>query len=258
MDLETILGSKALTAVSVNGLLVPVDSLSKTLRSFSEPVLFYCKDFGEHGLSKSGSLFKTKFRGRYFGIISAHQIQKSSYSYQELVLSTDDKGNFVTSSMASFPLEDVDRSGDFDCLAFDFTEPVNAGVLPTTGWFNLSKDWDVGWPPKPDLVVAIGYPSHRNNIDYEKMHYPAGPNAVWGDATKPNISGRLAFKPDPPLDYNPEGMSGSPVFAISVNGMETKLFFAGIVTEAGSYMFHFFPFFRIRKLLSNLMEDSAI
>ncbi len=256
MDIDTIFGTKLHTSVLVNGLYVPAKILAQTLQLYTDPALFHTEEMGPYNLSKSGSLLRVKCNGRYFALMSAHQVigAKSNYNYEQLCLH-DNNGKLYTSHSAIYPVDDLDF--EFDALLFEFTEVVEAGNLQSSIWLDVKLDELSQICPKTMRTLCIGYPGHRNNIDYEKNRYSVAPNAIWGEETTPCIGGNLAFNPSPPLSYEPSGMSGAPVFGIWIEEHVPKIYFAGIVSTASKHKFHFIPRREILSLFEGVFSKES-
>ena len=252
--LDTILGSKLNTSIDMNGLFVPANSLSDYLQRFTDPALYHAHDLDEFQLSKSGSLFRIKYRERYFAITSHHQSKRGGYQYDELVLIGKERNWYYTGHKAIFPVEEQESEYEFDCLIYEFTDLVEAEKLSSSNWFSVNEISATRTTPKPLIVCTIGYPSHRNNIDYSQKSYPIGPNAVWGTEAKSNIRNRLAFTPKPTIDFEPSGMSGAPVFAVERDGELLFGFCAGILTEATRKKFNFIPLNKLKRALDHAIR----
>ncbi|WP_299879892.1 hypothetical protein [uncultured Sulfitobacter sp.] len=246
---ETIVGSRVSTSISHGGLQVPANSLGEYIERFADPAIFNAHELEEYGLSKSGSLTRCRFGDKHFVLTSLHQSRIPGYGFDELILTAECRKTFISSHRAIFPEETCGTESSFDCLAYEFTDLVMAGKLARSNWFELTK-FDIDAPtPKPVLVAAVGYPSHRNIIDYDMNTYAIGPNVVWGVETEPLLRDRLSFIPEAPIDFDPNGMSGGPVFAIveSVVGLELRL--VGILTNASRTAFNFIPLSRLSALI---------
>ncbi|WP_299738506.1 hypothetical protein [uncultured Roseobacter sp.] len=252
--LSTIIGSRISTAVEVNKLLVPASSIVEHLRGYCEPALFHTDGFGEFHLSKSGSAFRAKYKGRYFLFCTAHQMKKQRFDHDQLCLLTGDETKIISSHRAIFSEGTADEKDDFDCNLYEFTEVVENGKLSKSCWYDLCGEMANRPVQKPALVCTIGFPGYRNEIDYTNFHYGVSPNAVWGKEEEPSVKGRLAFKPNPRIDFSPDGMSGGPVFGIELRDDKPKAFFAGLLTEATKEKFHFIARSRMFRLIDHALE----
>lgn len=252
MDLGTVLGSKLATAVRINQLLVPANSITRHLLRYTDPALFHSKGFGKYNMTKAGSLTRLKQSSRYFALITHHQLSTQNYEYDQLTIHNPETQRLVNSEMAIFELESEKSEYNFDCVLFEFTKPVKAGMLSEHGWYDLTQELTEEKLSKPSGVIAIGYPSHRNEIDYETDQYSMAPNSVFGYESTSSLEYRLAFDPEPEIEFDPQGMSGGPVFGISIENLEPEVFFAGIITNASRKKFHFLSRNRISSLISEL------
>ena len=240
-DLDTIIGSKTGTAIKVGGLFVPANSIAKHFQRFTDPGLFHSEGAERYHLSKSGSLFRLTLRNRYFAFTTQHQFDVGKYNYEQLCIMNHETKKMCNSHQAVYQIEKDDDAISLDCVLFEFSEAVAKGDLPRNEWYPLDAEYlDVSLP-KPTRAFTIGYPAHRNDIDYDAATYQTGSNAVWGRETTPKIRGRLAFQPEPKVSFDPKGMSGGPVFGIHLNHLEPVAFFAGILTNASKSRFHFTP-----------------
>ncbi|MFK7940142.1 MAG: hypothetical protein AB8B82_12230 [Roseovarius sp.] len=254
IDLATILGSRINTSALINDLYIPANSIAERLQSFSEPALFHTNGMGQYHLSKSGSLTKIKAANRYFALITQHQLKAADYEYEQLCIFGSSPGRLVTSQSAIFSTDEAEQT-DFDCVIFEFTEGVQSGLIDSGGWYNLGLELSDEYTPKPLIVCAIGYPGYRNNFDYENYVYPVSPNAIWGNECNTKVHARLAFEPHSPVDYDPIGMSGCPVFGIKLAENSVEVFLAGILTNASNKILHFLPRKRITSALHPRLID---
>ena len=238
MELATIIGSKAATAIRVNNLFVPASSIGNHLRAYTDPALFVSKDYEPYNMTKSGSLTRVKFSTRHFAIITHHQLSAPDYKYDQLAIHNPNTKKLITSHQVIFQTDRNTNEADYDCLIFEFTESVEGGALPKSGWYDLTNEIDAKLP-KPNIVFGLGYPGYRNNIDYDNDVYPMAPNLVHGKESRPRIRSRLSFIPDPKIDFSPDGMSGGPVFGCQIKNYTPEIFFAGIITNASKKQFNF-------------------
>jgi hypothetical protein len=80
---------------------------------------------------------------------------------------------------------------------------------------------------------------------YDEKTYAIAPNLVWGDQVDPQISDRRSFVPVNPIDYEPNGMSGAPVFGLELRAQQLHLALAGILTNASAKTFNYLPIWNI-------------
>lgn len=255
-DLETLIGIKASTAFEIGGLFIPANSIAGFLHRYIDPALFFC-DLGHPiEFTKSGSLTRVKFRGRYFALVSSHQVSPEGYDFDQLIIRDPRGRNLLSSHYACFQTEMKDPREDLDLLVFEFTEIVRAGDLPEYIWYDLCRE--AGWEkiPLPMRALCIGYPSEVNNIEYDAERYAAKAVSVWGTPTKSVLSRRAAFSPDGVPIYEPNGMSGGGVFGIFIDHEVPVIFLAGMLTEATKATFNFVTSTRIIRVLERAVEQS--
>lgn len=253
IDLFSRIGISMNTAVKVGNLFFPANSLAKSIDKFCEPGLFHNRDFEEYATTKSGSAFRARLDGRFVALLTAHQLRIPQYEYQQFCIANPERNSFTTSGLAVFSQGSDDEVDDLDIIAFDFTKPVRDGLLSDKYWYDLSGETGRIRTPAGRMVICIGFPGYLNQINYDSRHLEMTSTVIVGSETKTAIPGRLAFKPlaSPPND--PQGMSGAPVFGITISEYGNRVFFAGILTNASTEIFHFLPLTRfVRKLRSAL------
>lgn len=238
--MQTILGRKITTSVVDNSLVVPATSLGPHLRRYTFPAIFQSELNGETILTKGGSLAKVKADGRFFAITAYHVISENNYKLTQLCLPQLRPNYFVTSHAVRLPAS-KEALDQFDFVCFEFTEPVNEGLLDASDWFDATYDLNRTTDVEAVMVGCIGYPSHRNSIQYEERTYAVAPDLVWGDQKSSSIADRRSFSPVSPIDYEPSGMSGAPVFGLELRGRHLHLALAGILTNASSVTFNYLP-----------------
>lgn len=253
-SLRTILGSRIATSAEVNGLIVPANSLTQHLTSYSEPAVFAAEGCGIYNMGLGGSMAKVKIGQRYFTILSQHQFEKGSFDFEQICLFNYETNKMATAEKAIFPIHAKNDTGSIDCVLCEFTEPVLQGNISQNGWYEVGYDLSFEATRSAICVFAVGYPGYRNEIDYDNLNYAIGPNAVIGKETLPFLSDRLSFKPINSLGYDPKGMSGSPVFGIHLSNSYLKVFLAGIVTEASKDQFHFLPLNRLQSFFDRALS----
>lgn len=244
-EIPTFLQSRLETSVRIGPLYYPANAVAEYLRNFCAPCLFHSEYSRPFHLSKGGSVSFLKYRNRFFAMTSLHQFSKARFDYSQLVIGNPARRTLVTPEAAVFPMGSVQHQEDFDCVRLEFSAPVANNLLSEHLWFDLSSSAVTEPQVDPVICFCIGYPGYRNFIDYDQMSYAVAPNAVWGEAKPSALKGRKAFIPIGKLDYEPEGMSGAPVFRIDLEGTSLCLNFAGVLTEATSSMFNYISIDRI-------------
>jgi hypothetical protein len=217
--------------------------------SFAAPALFHTEGLGEFHLTKSGSVTKVFYRGRYFALATYHQFRLGGYNFDQLVLGSLDHRTVHTCNKVVFPQGGPETLDDYDCLLFDFSMAVSSGALHSSGWFDLSHDMNIGMVPKPLCVCSVGYPGEHNSFEYDPPTYAAKALPIFGRECEPLMAGRLSFRPIADLSFDPKGISGCPVFGICEENEGLRANFAGIVTSGTRTALNFISLSRIRRLL---------
>ena len=256
---QTFFETKLATSFKIGELFVTANSLPHFLSTYTQPALFYAhaleKELEHYRLSMGGTAFKVKFRGRYFCLVSAHQIRSpnSLYDYDELCIHSGATKKLFTSHRAIFSENDEGLS--FDAILYEFTDLVKDKQLTSYGWYPLSEKETNSINPKPLKCFSVDFPGHHNFIDYSKLHYSFQPYCAWGEEVESQIEGRLAFSTKPKLSFDPKGMSGSPVFGVEIDQLNPSVFFAGLLTNASREIFHFLPRKRLGLLFRYALDD---
>ncbi len=252
IDLQTILGSKVNTAFRVNGLWVPASSLSSTMPSYCDPAVFYYDGYTPQNFFISGTAFRLSFQGKKVAVCTAHQMELLEADPNQFAVFTESGKKMVTSSQM---IVACDQS--IDLRLFDFSEPSKKGMLDDVVWWKAKREELHDPVPAAVKVFCVGYPGDRNLIDYEQNFFKRQPTAVWGEMCTPGMSDRLAFKVSGSIVDDPDGMSGSPVFGITVDELQPKCFWAGIVANASSSVFNFVPASQVGAMINHLTSKQA-
>jgi hypothetical protein len=233
------------STVSSKGIIAGIHSFTKTFANSIEPLLFYLGDLPETPLSRFGTAFKLNFGGRFFLICTEHQFQDADPTSVVIISERDQKAVTSHRTYFAFPAENGDL--EMDLRMFEFTELVQSGALSNLGWWNAEDT--VSYGDKYEIMVAAGYPSCDNGIDYQLLDVKLAPRGVFGRGIGPTFGRLHGISLDANLLYDPDGLSGSPVFALveSSGGFTAK--FAGIVSNAGRSQINFWPVSELGRLI---------
>ena len=243
----TIFGLALSSSVSLRGIFIPRPSIAGVLEKYADPALFFTTDFPDFPLTKGGSLTRVKYKERYFAITTCHQFDRHSYDYKQLILIGTKVGDGVTSHNSTSPSASGDQRDVIDCVILEFTASVEDGKVEKNRFLEIPLIEKWRFTEDYFCCFCIGYPSHRNNLD--ERHYSMAANAVWGEPCEPLIHRRISFRPFKSLEYEPDGMSGGPVFSLSDDMGRHVVELAGILTNASSRAFNFLPMSEIYPLL---------
>lgn len=234
------------TTVSSKGIIADLHSFTKTLANSIEPLTFYLKEFPDTPFSRVGTAFKFRVRDRYFLVCTEHQFRGADPT--SVVIISEQNQMAITSHQTYFAMPDEDGEAGMDLRIFEFTEPVESGQLCKTGWWNWADTID---EDREDfaLMVAAGYPSFNNEIDYEKLNLNLAPRGIFGRRIGATFGRLHGFAVETPLVYDPDGLSGSPVFALAESSSGFTAKFAGIVSNAGKTQINYWPASTLGRML---------
>lgn len=249
-DPATILGRMLRNSVEFRRIFFPLRAIAGVLERYSDPAIFYSSDFPDFPLSKAGSLFRLRYRGRYLALTTCHQLDVNGYDYHQLSIFGKTRGRVITSGFVTFPLDQDEQREKLDCVVFDFTPGVEEGALDSVNFLELSEVQENASRGELIASFCIGYPSHRNQIDWESENFEIGANAVWGLPCEPLLKGRQSFKVPSHLHYDPKGMSGGPVFSLYMENDQLLADFSGILTNASPQAFNYLPMSEIVRILN--------
>ena len=256
MDLETVIGSVVNTSVRVGALYVPARNIAASLHRFVDPALIHANMEYPFEFTKSGSATKVKYKDRFFALLTEHQFSNQSYNPSDFLILNPGTRLLCTASAYYFQTRSDDKAIDQDLLIFDFTECVEAGDLPKYFWYNICEDSAAHKKFMPNKLICIGYPGAVNNIDFDAPRYDAKAVSIHGNPTRSSVRQRVSFVPDSVPSFEPKGMSGGGVFALSVQNREAVIYFAGMLTNATEHMFNFLSVTRICAALDRVVCGS--
>lgn len=168
-------------------------------------------------------------------VCSAHQLRGIELSDVGLLL--PDGSKLVTSSgVRTFRVSEHTRTTDaYDVAAFDFSAP--ASEFP-----ELMKNFFEFDCVPPDTLnthimafVIAGFPSAYQRYELEeKNHLGMVRRIVVAEPdSQPEDPALLRLKFVQELDFDPDGLSGGPVFVVQLVHGECRVFVGGIVLRAG-------------------------
>ena len=253
IDLESIVGRKINTSVNINGIFVPANSIATAMTTYASPAFFVNPEVPEFEISQWGSLFKAKLGDRFIALLTAHQ--GAAFEFDQLCIYSELDQRALTSNGCTFSRSKELGEESLDLRLYDFTEVVHSGALPSSGWFDLRIANPIQLSVKPSLMFAIGFPHQTNKIDYEIHHIQEQVFAAYGQPSESALSNRSALKLSTPIDLDPDGFSGSPVFGVILDGFRIELHFLGITTNASRSLFNFVPRTLVDQLLDFFLKD---
>ncbi|MCZ8333116.1 MAG: hypothetical protein O9328_02535 [Rhodobacteraceae bacterium] len=216
--------------ISTKGIYSSLQNFTKILANSIEPLLFLIPDSPDTPISRFGTALKVRCNDSFFLVCTEHQFKDADP--ESVVLIHEKNQKLITSHETVFFGKLPSGEPITDLRLFNFTLPVKSGEISETGW------WDYHDRVTPevddfDFLVAVGYPSFSNAIDYDRLDLRLAPRGVFGLRENGALSGLSSIRLVNDLPYDPDGLSGSPAFALVKTsfGFTTKL--AGIVSNAG-------------------------
>ena len=188
-------------------------------------------------VSLRGSAIPIKYRGHYFYVCSQHQLSGCEHERISIMV----HGGQHAISCAGVRFFDQRQDSDVnDIVAFDFTEPCNN--IPDL----KSRFFDFRGPPqgvyvdKIVFLLASGFPFEQQEYDLEDRNHigTLKQKVICFPDHQPADPALLCIRPDPPLDFNPDGMSGGSVFVVQQIGTDFHANLAGMIVRGGSSRIH--------------------
>jgi len=244
--------------VQLNGLLIPVKAMERTLSCYTQPLVIWNHD-DTYSCGLIGSCIGIHYRNRYLLLCTRHQLKiLGGRSYEDVGLLDKDGHSFCSAAGIRHYRDDINDVDLNDLNVFDFTEPCKDREHMKDRFFNLH-----GLPPKVPSnqvvgFVVSGYPSSKQNYGLTEETKQLGfaraqitcSLAPYEDQLKtdPTVLKLLSLSP---LNFDPDGMSGGAAFVIQlVNGIG-HAHLAGMVVRAGSNNFYILTIGYILKFIDS-------
>jgi len=264
LDLS-LLDRRLLTSIKVGNLLVPVEKASNLI-SFSAKALLH-SNFGQRNeLSFCGSSTLLRQDDRYWALASRHQCR--GFSVENMVLSTGNPGEYTTSNRVTWLGSSVNlsQSDEFDLVAFDFSEPVSAGVLDPSHFVSGLNSNFLQTGDKVMAMIVHGFRDEDQKISWDEddelgpriSHFHSAKREIYckyhGDSFEDSMA-RLTPYDENLFEMN--GLSGAPVYALVSSGLDFAFKFAGMVLRGGGGNIHLLKHTVIRRLLEVSINGRA-
>lgn len=224
--------------VDNNGLLTKIESISKILQKYCHKLTLHdWLDPNPAGVGHQGSATGVNYRGAMLVACTAHQIwpknqkvnlQDSvglSFSKEIGIESISPKSfSYYNKSGTEYPVE----SDEKDACVLNFTTNILENPKYSRRFFNLDNNRFLRDSDKVFAYVICGYPLESIEIDFEGIEDAESDNMIW----KSNITTgytQILCEPVPQrpesnigvckqvsnFNFDPNGFSGGPVFAIA-------------------------------------------
>jgi hypothetical protein len=242
-------------SVRVGDLWIPSRLVQSTLGEYCLNLFVWTHD-ETHKVQLLGTAIPIKYRERYLLLCSAHQIK--GVEPRDVCLVYPDGSRAVTNSgIRAFDASQRAETDAYDIAAFEFTDPISQHP-------NLGKKFYPFRELPPDVssdqiiaFVVVGFPSkdqvyeleERSHLGTVKRNLTARPSGQPGDQSLIRASYLE------PLDFDPDGLSGSPVFVVQFDGSNPKAYLGGMVLRSGEKDFRFLKIGYVKDFLDRFMQE---
>lgn len=247
---ETIFGKRLQTSTKVNGVLIPSNNLQASLNRFAQNLIRFTHD-ADYKVQLIGSATGLDYRGAKFIVSTMHQVK--NVDPRDVGIIVPVKSSYISSAgftcfHDSGPMKESDAQ---DLCAFDFTDQVAKNPVLERRFFKLGSDVFLADDDEVVAYLAYGCPfsDQRYNI-VEDNHLGLVTRSMTcksGDISSDLSLGQCKLISQ--MEFDPNGLSGGPVFATVVTGAELPLKFAGIINRSGSGTIHFLKAEAVQNLL---------
>jgi hypothetical protein len=257
-DLETLVGRSLWTSVKVHGLFVRANELQSRLHKFAHILAEFTNVEG-YEVRLIGSATGLDYYGNKLLVCTAHQLNDVSGQDVGIVIAEQDQ--YVSSAgYTRFRASDSPRESDAeDLCAFDFTPQTNDNPRIAQRFFRLGSRDFLNDEDNVIAYLAYGCPfaDQKYNLVDEKhlgIMIRSMTCEPQGNHSDPALGlCRLLSL----MDFDPNGLSGGPVFATVLEGPEIVLRFAGIINRSSNGLVHFIKANVMRNLLDLSVDQHA-
>lgn len=226
--------------VDHNGLLIHGRLVENHFSQYCVPLVAWT-GIEDYPVSMTGSASLIRYRGRSMMVTTRHQLKQAGDPEGICITLKDGPGRTRMISSGGVMLFNADMTdGDHhDIVILDFTEPAQHEIDIRS----MFLDFRGQHPDVPAEMVAgavsYGYPLDSSHIDYAKADMRLGRvRVVCRYEGQGNDDALHIMKPVVPLNFNPNGMSGGPVFTVFIQDGRFKIHLAGINARAGRDRFY--------------------
>ncbi len=241
-ELETIRGQSVSTSIKVHDLFVPASELQSRLNKFSQNLVLFTH-VEQYEVQLIGSATGLFYYGTKFIVCTGHQMK--DVSRQDVGIIMPNKNQYISSAgYTQFLTHDSPQQSDAgDLCAFDFT-PQTASNQDLGGrFFRLGSDDFLSDEDEDNVVtyLAYGFPfvDQKYNIMDENHVGLVVRSITCEPDSQPSDIALGRCRALSPMDFNPNGLSGGPVFATVLQGLELVLKFAGVINRSSNGRIHF-------------------
>lgn len=257
-DLETLVGRSVWSSVKVHDLFVPASALQSRLHRFGQNLVLFTH-VEDYEVQLIGSATGLYYRGTKFLVCTAHQV--NDVSGQDVGIIVPVKNNYISSAgYTRFRAPGSPRESDAeDLCAFDFTPQTTENPELAQRFFRLGSDDFLNDEDDVVAYLAYGCPfaDQKYNIVDENHVGTVIRSMTCEPQGQPSDPALGLCRLLSPMDFDPNGLSGGPVFATVLQGIEVVLKFAGIINRSGNGLVHFIKAKAVRNLLDLSVEQGT-
>ncbi|MDO8289943.1 MAG: hypothetical protein Q7T44_12060 [Parvibaculum sp.] len=257
-EIETVVGRKIWTSVKVHDLFVPASALQSRLNKFGQNLVVFTNVDG-YEVQLIGSATGLHYRGTNFLVCTAHQVKDSSA--QDVGIVVPERSSYLSSAgFTRFRATDIVPPGDAeDLYVFDFTPQATSNRELVERFFRLNSNDFLR--DKDDVVAYLAYgcpfvDQKYNIVDENHVGLVIRSMTCEPQAQPADLDLGLCRLLSP-MDFDPNGLSGGPVFATVLQDHEVVLKFAGVINRSGNGLIYFIKAKAVQKLLDLTFGHSA-
>lgn len=249
-DLETIIGQKTSTSVSVHGVLIPANSLLSRLHRFGQNLVRFTHMEG-YEIQLIGSATGVEYRGNRILICTEHQVR--GIPGEDIGIIYPEKQIYISSAgYVGYKADEKPAESDAkDIRIFDFNEQAVQHPGLAARFFKLGQDDFLADDDNVLGYFAYGCPFADQNYDvFENNRVDTIIRSmVCEPEPQPSDEAVGACRTRSMMDFDPNGLSGGPVFATVLKDHQIALKFAGVINRAGNRIIQFVKAEAVRRLL---------
>ncbi|MQT13025.1 hypothetical protein [Segnochrobactrum spirostomi] len=250
-----IADSKAAIGINVNGSAIPLNILISKIHAFGHCLTYYTGD-PVYEIQLIGSATGISYQKNQFIIATKHQIKGFPPSDVGIVLPEGQV--HVSSSGYTMFSDNLHPSGSDACdlISFDFNvqSSIYSGLLNRFFQLNQKNSLD----DEENVLLYIVYGCAFVDQNYDVCDGRRVDTVIRSMICQPsaNVSDIAlgTCRTRAPMNFDPNGLSGGPVFAAVLDDGGVALKFAGVVNRAGNGIIHFIR----SRFIINLLKTSQI
>lgn len=256
--METLVGRSAWTSIKVHGVFVPAKGVQSRLHVFGQNLVRYT-DVAGYEVQLIGSATGLDYRDTKFLVSTGHQV--NGIPEDDVGIIVPVKNNYISSAgYTRYVVRGTLRESDvFDLRAFDFTPQMAEHPDLMQRFFRLRPEDILEDTDNVIALLAYGCPfvDQKYNVVDENRVGTVIRAMTCEPCEQPSDPSLGLCRTLAPMDFDPNGLSGGPVFATVLEGSEVVLKFAGIINRAGNGLIHFIKGKAVQNLLDLSFDRSA-